>query len=56
VRQTGEWRDDDAVRRQILIAAARYVAAHSPTERSSLQTATVARRLGRGQPVHEAEG
>jgi hypothetical protein len=37
----------------ILIAMARYLAAHSPTERSQLQTATVARRLQRGQSLHE---
>jgi hypothetical protein len=37
----------------ILIAVARYLAAHSPTERSQLQTATVDRRLQRGQSLHE---
>ena len=38
----------------ILIAVARYLAAHSPTERAQLQTADVARRLNRGQSLHEA--
>jgi hypothetical protein len=38
----------------ILIAVARYLAAHSPTERAQLQTADVARRLTRGQSLHEA--
>ena len=32
----------------ILIAVARYLAAHSPTERAALQTADIARRLMRG--------
>ena len=36
----------------ILIAVARYLAAHSPTERAQLQTADVARRLTRGQSLH----
>ena len=33
-----------------LIAAVRYLAAHAPTERSSFQTAAIARRLQRGRP------
>jgi nitrite reductase/ring-hydroxylating ferredoxin subunit len=40
--------------RSILVALARYLAAHSPTERSELQTATVARKLARGEALHEA--
>jgi hypothetical protein len=47
VRQLTEWDDTDA-RRHILIAVARYLAAHSPTERAALQTADIARRLMRG--------
>ena len=46
---------ESAPGRHILIAVARYVAAHSPTERAQLQTATVARRLSLGEAVHEAE-
>ena len=43
--------------RHILIAVARYVAAHSPTPRAQLQTAMVARRLSLGQALHdEPEG
>ena len=42
--------------RHILTAVARYVAAHSPTERAQLQTAMAARRLSLGQAVHEEEG
>jgi hypothetical protein len=38
--------------RRILVAAARYLAAHSPTERGELQTATVARKLAHGQRLH----
>jgi hypothetical protein len=39
----------------ILIAAARYLAAHCPTLRARNQTAHVARRLMRGGAVHEDE-
>jgi hypothetical protein len=38
--------------RRILIAAARYLAAHSPTERSDLQTAVVAHKLARGERLY----
>ena len=41
--------------RQILVASARYLAAHSPTERGELQTATVARKLARGQRLYAEE-
>ena len=54
VQQYREW-DDSRARRQILIAVARYIAAHSPTERAQLQTAVVARRLSRGEALYEAE-
>ena len=41
--------------RHILIAVARYLAAHSPTKRAVLQTADIARRLMRGaEPYHDA--
>ena len=40
-------------RRHILIAVTRYLAAHSPTERSWLQTATIAERLARGDQLYE---
>jgi nitrite reductase/ring-hydroxylating ferredoxin subunit len=39
--------------RHILIAVARYLAAHSPTERAWLQTAEIATRLSRGDQLHE---
>ena len=54
VRQYRNW-GESAAGRHILIAVARYIAAHSPTERAQLQTAMVARRLSLGQAVHEAE-
>ena len=40
--------------RNILIAIARYLAAHSPTERARFQTANIARRLHRGERLYEA--
>jgi hypothetical protein len=39
--------------RHVLIAVARYLAAHSPTERAVLQTADIAQRLMRGGQLHE---
>jgi nitrite reductase/ring-hydroxylating ferredoxin subunit len=55
VRQFGAW-GDTAEGRHILIAVARYLAAHSPTERASLQTADIARRLMRGGELHQEVG
>ena len=55
MQQYRQWGESTAGR-HILIAVARYVAAHSPTERAQLQTATVARRLNLGQAVHEEMG
>jgi nitrite reductase/ring-hydroxylating ferredoxin subunit len=52
VRQYLAWQGDPAAA-AILIAAARYLAAHSPTPRARHQTAQVARRLMRGGAVHE---
>jgi hypothetical protein len=37
----------------VLVAAARYLAAHAPTVRSQGQTYTIARRLSRGERIHE---
>ena len=55
VRQFSEWGDSEEGR-HILIAVARYLAAHSPTERAALQTADIARRLMRGGELHQEEG
>ena len=53
VRQFGEWGNTDPGR-HILIAVARYLAAHSPTERAAFQTADIAQRLLRGGELHQA--
>src|SRR4051794_17480957 len=52
VRQFGEWGNTDQGR-HILIVVARYLAAHSPTERSAVQTADIAQRLLRGGDLHQ---
>ena len=52
VRQYSEWGDTDQGR-HVLIAVTRYLAAHSPTERTAYQTADIARRLMRGGQLHE---
>jgi hypothetical protein len=52
VRQFTAWGDTKEAR-HILIAVARYLAAHSPTERAALQTADIAQRLMRGSKLHE---
>jgi hypothetical protein len=52
VRQFAVWGDTNEGR-HILIAIARYLAAHSPTERSALQTADIALRLMRGGELHQ---
>jgi nitrite reductase/ring-hydroxylating ferredoxin subunit len=52
VRQFNDWGNTDEGR-HILIAVARYLAAHSPTERAALQTADIARRLTRGAELHQ---
>jgi hypothetical protein len=55
VRQFAVW--GDAVEgRHILIAVARYLAAHSPTERAALQTADIAQRLMKGGDLHHGAG
>lgn len=53
VRQFAVWGDTDEGR-HILIGVARYLAAHSPTERAALQTADIARRLMRGGELHQS--
>ncbi len=55
VRQFTAWGDTDQGR-HILVAVARYLAAHSPTERAALQTADIARRLMRGGELHQEAG
>jgi hypothetical protein len=53
VRQYEEWRGMEHSH-HLLIAAARYLAAHAPTQREMLQTAETALRLHRGETLHEA--
>jgi hypothetical protein len=55
VRQFTSWGNTDAGR-HILTAVARYLAAHSPTERAALQTADIARRLMLGAELHQEAG
>jgi hypothetical protein len=55
VRQFVVWGGTDEGR-HILIAIARYLAAHSPTERATLQTADIPRRLMRGGELHLGAG
>lgn len=52
VRQFGEFADGN-LRNHLLVAAARYLAAHSPTVRAQGQTFEIARRLHRGELLHE---
>jgi nitrite reductase/ring-hydroxylating ferredoxin subunit len=47
----GDCREGHAV----VLAVARYLAAHAPTRRAQLQTAQVARRLNRGQEIYSGE-
>jgi len=53
IRQFREWGNGNEGR-HILVAVVRYLAAHSPTERSAFQTADIAQRLMRGGQLHEA--
>jgi nitrite reductase/ring-hydroxylating ferredoxin subunit len=52
IRQYGEWQGKPEGE-HILVAVARYLAAHAPTQRAQLQTAEVALRLHRGESLYE---
>ncbi|MGB9987980.1 Rieske 2Fe-2S domain-containing protein [Salarchaeum japonicum] len=53
---TGATETDDAERERVfLVAAARYLAAHTPTRREREQTYRIAERLHRGEALHETE-
>lgn len=54
IRQYGELAEEEE-RRLVLVAAARYLAAHAPTQRELQQTLRIALRLHRGEPVYEAD-
>lgn len=51
IRQFHAWPPDSEQAHHILIAVARYLAAHAPTPRSQLQTAQIALRLHQGDEV-----
>jgi nitrite reductase/ring-hydroxylating ferredoxin subunit len=55
VRQFTAW-GNTGEGRHVLIGVVRYLAAHSPTERGTLQTADIARRLMRGGELHRDAG
>jgi len=55
VQQHHEWGDTEEGG-HILMAGARYIAAHSPTQREMLQTAEIVQRLHRGEDLHEQGG
>lgn len=46
--------DDREAANRVMVAMARYLAAHAPTSRSMFQTAKTATRLHRGEAVYEA--
>ncbi len=48
--------EDLAAAHRVLVAVARYLAAHSPTSRAMLQTASIARRLQRGENLYDGPG
>jgi hypothetical protein len=52
IRQYQEWGGGEEGE-HILVAVARYLAAHAPTQRAQLQTAEVALRLHRGEALYE---
>ncbi|MBM3265259.1 MAG: Rieske 2Fe-2S domain-containing protein [candidate division Zixibacteria bacterium] len=52
IRQYEELGDTEEGRR-VLVAVARYLAAHAPTQRSQNQTAQIALRLSRGEALYE---
>jgi nitrite reductase/ring-hydroxylating ferredoxin subunit len=54
IRQYGEWQGEPEGE-HILVAVARFLAAHSPTQRAQLQTAEIALRLHRGESLYEEE-
>jgi len=48
--------DDPERRRAFLVAAARYLSAHTPTRREAEQTFRIAERLNRGERIYERDG
>lgn len=54
LQQYREWGECDEGR-HIMVALARYLAAHAPTQRTRLQTADIALRLHRGDRIYEED-
>jgi nitrite reductase/ring-hydroxylating ferredoxin subunit len=54
IRQYAEWQGKPEGE-HILVAVARFLAAHAPTQRAQLQTAEIALRLHRGDSLYEEE-
>jgi nitrite reductase/ring-hydroxylating ferredoxin subunit len=54
IRQYQEW-EGSPEGEQVVMAVARYLAAHAPTQRAQLQTAEIALRLHRGENLYEDE-
>jgi nitrite reductase/ring-hydroxylating ferredoxin subunit len=52
IAEYGQWAGSDQAG-HILVALARFLAAHSPTSRAQLQTAQIAQRLQRGAKLYE---
>ena len=50
------WPEDSSEARLILVGAARWLAAHTPTIRQTDQVVSITRRLLRGEPVYEDAG
>jgi hypothetical protein len=55
VRQSAAWAEDSEPTALILVGAARFLAAHTPTRRERAQVVRIATRLGRGDPLYEEE-
>jgi hypothetical protein len=55
VQQYQEWKDTEQDG-HLLMACARYIAAHPPTQREMLQTAEIVQRLHRSEDLHEQGG
>lgn len=53
--QTANWADP-AVIENIMVGVVRNLAAHCPTRRAGQQTALIAAKLQRGEPIFEAQG
>jgi nitrite reductase/ring-hydroxylating ferredoxin subunit len=56
VRQYRAWPEASDQGRLILVGAARFLAAHTPTRRERSQVVRIATRLRRGEPLYEEDG